>query len=116
MIILEEYEALIRKGKIGVPEVTNLIIENSLEGTLPVVEDFCKVTSSGRSQNVSYDDFVSSGEIIDWSYERRNFYKKAKENEDGELEVRINHSSFIRWNGNNFELVVLYDLLNEMDL
>lgn len=43
-------------------------------------------------------------------------YSKAKENEDGELEVRINHSSFIRWNGNNFELVVLYDLLNERDL
>jgi len=116
MINVAEYEALIRNGKRSVSEVTNLIIENALEEELPIVESFCKVISLGRSQNVTYNDFVSSGDIIDWSYERRNFYKKATENNDGELEVKIYHSKFIHWNGTNFEQVVLFDILNERDL
>ena len=116
MRTIEQIEALVRNGRLGIAEAIDYVIENNLEENLPKIEDYCVVKSSGRSQNVNYGDFTSSGEIIDWSYERRNFYKKAKENEDGELEVKIYHSDFINWNGLNFEIINLYDTLKYSDL
>ena len=43
----------------------------------------CEVTSSGNSQNVSYGDFTSSGQIVDWS----DYYYKERQ--------RILHSDFV---------------------
>lgn len=34
---------------------------------LPRIEDECEVTNNGRSQNVSYDDYVADGQIVDFS-------------------------------------------------
>jgi len=43
-----------------------------------VEEHECEVTSSGRSQNVNFGNYTSSGEIIDWySYrfsERKKYF------------------------------------------
>ncbi len=118
-IIMKKIEALekdVDRRKISIKKAIEYIYDNDLQDNLPVVEDYCEVRSSGRSQNVSYYDFVSSGDIIDWSYQRLNFYKNAVKNEDGELEVKIYHSDFVNYNGEHFETVRLYDILLESDL
>ena len=116
MRTLSQIEKLTKAGRLEISEAVTYLHENDMQDQLPVVEDYCEVSSSGRSQNVNYGDFTSSGEIIDWHNERRNFYRNAKPNEEGELEVKIYHSNFINWNGESFETISLFDTIKESNL
>lgn len=51
---------------------------------LPRIEDECEVTSNGRSQHVSYGDFESDGQIVDFS---DNWHKSP--------ETKVFHSDFV---------------------
>jgi len=62
-------------------EVIEFLSENIEK--LPKLKDFCEVSQNGRLQNVNYGNFVSSGEILDYS----SYYGKRKQ--------RIYHSSFL---------------------
>lgn len=60
----------------------NFFLENA--DKLPVIFDECEVTSHGNSQNVSYGDFSSDGEIVDFS---SHWHKPA--------DTKIFHSDFL---------------------
>jgi len=114
---VKNLEKRVLAGKLDVSEAVEKIIVENLERFLPVSEDYAEVVSIGtHGQHCNYGDFSSTGEIIDWSYQRANFYKKAKENKDGELEVKIYHSDYIYFNGEHFEKINLYEILKETDL
>ena len=116
MRTIQQIEALVTASRLTECEAINYIIENELENQLSEIEDYCEVTSSTRGQNVNYGDFTSSGEIINWSNERRNFYRNAKLNENGELEVKIFHSDVIVFEKGHFIKVNLFDTLLESNL
>lgn len=62
---------------------------------IEVIEEHeCEVNSSGRSQNVSFLDFTSSGEIIDWSAYR---YQPRQ---------KIYHSDFVTYHENGTPIFV----------
>lgn len=84
-------------------ELTDFAIENS--DKLPVEEDECEVTSSGRSQNVNYGDYTSSGEIVDFSAH----WCDAPD-------TKVYHSDFVAMDKDGeFYLMKLYYLVGETD-
>jgi hypothetical protein len=71
---------------------------------LPQLEDECEVTSHGRSQNVSYGDYTSSGEIVDFS---ENWHKDPSH--------KVFHSDFVMEDGGIMKNMRLYYLVGETD-
>lgn len=71
---------------------------------LPRIEDECEVTSNGRGQNVSYGDYVSSGEIVDF----RNHWADAPE-------TKVFHSDFVMEEDGIIKNMNLYYLVGQTD-
>lgn len=71
---------------------------------LPRLEDECEVTNHSRSQNVSYGDFVSSGEIVD-------FLAHCADSP----ETKVFHSSFVMEEEGIMQNMNLYYLVGETD-
>lgn len=71
---------------------------------LPQIEDECEVTSNGRGQNVSYGDFVSSGQIVDFS----NHWSDSPD-------TKVFHSDFVMENEGLMKNMRLYYLVGETD-
>ena len=121
MRTIKQIEALVNAGRITEKEAISYIIDfygdesDNLE-IFPVNEEYCAVGNSGRSQNVNFGDYTCSGDIIDWSYWRENFYRIAKVNEDGVLECRIPHTYLYRFVCGEIVIMDLYDTLTENDL
>jgi len=121
MRTIEQINALVNAGKITEEEAISYVIdfygnEEDNMDKIPVQEDYCAVETSGRSQNVNYGDYTCSGDIVDWSYWRRNFYRLAEENEDGELEYKIYHTNIYMFVGGELVIMRLYDVLTECDI
>ena len=121
MRTIKQIEALVNAGRIAEKEAISYIIdfdgnEEDNMDKFPVNEEYCAVDNSGRSQNVNYGDYTCSGDIVDWSYWRENFYRICKENEDGELEFKIYHTNIYMFVGGEIVIMCLYDLLKESDL
>ena len=121
MRTVKQIEALVNAGRITEKEAISYIVdfygdESKNLKTFPVNEEYCAVDNSGRSQSVNYSDYTCSGDIVDWSYWRENFYRLAKENEDGELEYKIYHTNIYMFVGGEIVIMCLYDLLKESDL
>ena len=98
MRTVKQIEALVNAGRMTEKESISYIIdfygnEEDNMCNFPVNEEYCSVDSSGISQNVNHGDYTCSGDIVDWSYWRENFYRLAEENEDGELEYKIYHTN-----------------------
>ena len=121
MRTIKQLEALINAGRITEKEAISYIIdfygneEDNLE-IFPINEEYCAVDNSGRSQNVNFGDYTCSGDIIDWSYWRENFYRLAKVNEDGVLECKIFHTNLYTFVDGEIVIMRLYDTLKESDL
>jgi hypothetical protein len=66
-------------------ELEQLIVNflNDNVEKLPKLKDFCEVHQHNHNQHVSYGNFFSSGEIVDWT----SHYNRRKH--------RIYHSSFL---------------------
>lgn len=121
MRTIKQIEALVNAGRITEKEAIEYIVdfygnEEDNMCNFPVYEEYCAVDSSGRSQSVNYGDYTCSGEIVDWSYWRRNFYRLAKVNEDGILECKIYHTNIYMFVGGEIVIMRLYDTLKESDL
>lgn len=85
------------------PDLIDFMNENYER--LPQIEDECEINSHGRSQTVSYEDFVSSGDIMDFSAH----WHKAPE-------TKIFHSSFVKMDSEGkFTNINLYYLVGETD-
>jgi hypothetical protein len=69
-----------------IEEIQQSLMEFFFENSdkLPTLEDECEVTSNGRSQNVNYGDYTSSGEIVHFS---ENWHKSP--------ETKVFHSDFV---------------------
>lgn len=67
-------------------EVSQALMDffNENSHKLPRLEDECEVTNNGRTQHVSYGDFWSDGEIVDFS---ANWHKSP--------ETKVFHSDFV---------------------
>ena len=121
MRTINQIEALINAGRITEKEAISYIIdfygneEDNLDN-FPINEEYCAVDNSGRSQNVNYGDYTCSGDIVDWSYWRENFYRLAKANEDGVLECKIYHTNIYMLVGGGIVIMCLYDTLTETAL
>ena len=121
MRTIKQIEALINAGRITEKEAISYIIdfygneEDNLEN-FPLNEEYCAVESSGRSQNVSFGDYTCSGDIVDWSYWRENFYRLSTVNEAGVLECKIYHTNIYMFVGGEIVIMRLYDTLKEIDL
>ena len=121
MRTVKQIEALVNAGRITEKEAISYIIdfygneENNM-GNFPVNEEYCAVESHNGSQSVNYGDYTCSGDIVDWSYWRRNFYRLAEENEDGELECKIYHTNIYMFVCGEIVIMRLYDTLKESDL
>jgi len=87
-------------------EVGQTIIEffNENSEKLERIEDECEVTTSGRSQSVNYDDYSSSGEIVDFS----NNWSKSPE-------TKVYHSNFVMEQNGEMKNMNLYYLVGETD-
>ena len=121
MRTIEQINALVNAGKITEEEAISYVIdfygnEEDNMDKITVHEDYCAVDTSGRSQNVNYGDYTCSGEIVDFSWWHRNFYKEAKENESGELECKIYHTNIYTFVGGELVIMRLYDVLTEYDI
>lgn len=121
MRTIKQIEALVNAGRITEKEAIEYIVdfygnEEDNMCNFPVYEEYCAVDSSGRSQSVNYGDYTCSGEIVDWSYWRRNFYRLAEVNEDGVLECKIYHTNIYMFVGGEIVIMRLYDTLKESDL
>jgi hypothetical protein len=68
------------------------------------IEDECEVTTNGRSQHVSYGDFWSDGEIVDFS---SNWSKSPK--------TKVFHSDFVMEQCGVMKNMNLYYLVGETD-
>ena len=68
------------------------------------IEDECEVTSNGRTQHVSYGDFWSDGEIVDFS---ANWSKSP--------ETKVFHSDFVMEQDGVMKNMNLYYLVGETD-
>ena len=121
MRTIKQLEALINAGRITEKEAISYIIDfygdesDNLE-IFPINEEYCAVDNSGRSQNVNFGDYTCSGDIVDWSYWRENFYRLAKVNEDGVLECKIFHTNLYTFVDGGIVIIRLYDTLKESDL
>jgi hypothetical protein len=71
---------------------------------LPAIEDECEVSSDGRSQSVSYGDYTSSGEIVDFS---KNWHRSP--------ETKVFHTAFVMESEGIMKNVRLYYLVGETD-
>ena len=89
-----------------VEEVTTAMLEffNEKYEELPQIEDECDVTGNGSRQHVSYGNFWSSGEIVDWS---ANWHKPA--------DTKVFHSSFTMEQDGIMKNMNLYYLVGETD-
>ena len=121
MRTIKQIEALVNAGRITEKEAISYIIdfygnEEDNMGNFPVNEEHCAVGNSGGSQNVNYGDYTCSGDIVDWSYWRGNFYKEAEANEEGILECKIYHTNLYAFVGGKIVIMRLYDTLTESDL
>ena len=121
MRTIKQIEALVNAGRITEKEAIEYIVdfygnEEDNMCNFPVYEEYCAVDSSGRSQSVNYGDYTCSGEIVDFWWWRLNFYKVAKENEDGVLECKIYHTNIYMFVCGEIVIMRLYDTLKESDL
>ena len=121
MRTFEQINALVNAGRINEEEAISYVIDfygNEVDNVdnIPVKEDYCAVDTCGRSQSVSYGDYVCSGDIVDFSWWHRNFYKEAKKNENGELECKIYHTNIYTFVGGELVIMRLYDVLTECDI
>lgn len=89
-----------------IEEITSEMIDffNENSDRLPRLEDECEVTSHGNGQNVSYNDYVCTGEIV-------NFSDKWGE----APETKVFHSAFIMLEGGKMCNMNLYYLVGETD-
>ena len=121
MRTIKQIEALVNASRITEKDAISYIIDfygdesENLE-IFPLKEEYCAVDNSGRSQNVNFGDYTCSGDIVDWSYWRENFYRLAKEDEDGVLMCKIYHTNLYTFVGCEIVIMRLYDTLNESDL
>ena len=122
MRTIEQINALVNAGKINEDEAISYVIdfygnEEDNMDNIPVRDDYCAVYSSTRGQNVSYGDYVCSGDIVDWSYWHNNFYRHAIKSEyNGELEIKIYHTNIYMFVGGELVIMRLYDVLTEYDI
>lgn len=121
MRTIKQIEALVNAGRITEKEAISYIVdfygdESKNLKIFPVNEEYCAVESSNRGQNVNFGDYTCSGDIVDWSYWRENFYRICKENEDGELEFKIYHTNIYMVADGEIIIMRLYDVLKESDL
>ncbi len=84
--------------------VVDFLVQNVEK--LPALYEECEVTGFSPKQNVSWGDYSSTGEIIDWSY----YYDKERQ--------KINHSSclHIDEDGNPFKMVLWCWSKNETEI
>ncbi len=89
-----------------VEEITTSMMEFFFENSdnLEILEDECEVSSNGRGQHVSYRDFESSGEIVDFS-----------ENWHNAPETKVFHSDFVMEDNGVMKNMNLYYLVGETD-
>ena len=118
MRTINQIKSLVKANRLSEKEAIEYIIDNYGDESdnfdkIDVVEEFCQVDSSGRSQNVNYGDYTCSGDIVDWDWWHRNFYKEAKENESGELECKIYHTNIYTFIDGELSILRLYDVLSE---
>ena len=97
----EQFEAETELQEIG-QAMMDFFNENSEK--LERLEDECEVTSNGRTQHVSYGDFWSDGEIVDFS----NNWHKAPE-------TKVFHSDFVMEDNGIMKNMNLYYLVGETD-
>ena len=121
MRTVEQINALVNAGRINEEEAISYVIdfygnEEDNMDEFPVNEEYCAVDNSGRGQSVNYGDYTSCGEIVDFSWWHRNFYKEAKKNENGELECKIYHTNIYTFVGGELVIMRLYDVLTECDI
>ena len=121
MRTIKQIEALVNAGRITEEEAISYIIdfygnEEDNMSNFPVNEEYCTVESYNGNQSVNYGDYTCSGDIVDWSYWRENFYRLAKVNEAGILECRIPHTNLYSFVGGEIVIMCLYDTLKESDL
>lgn len=93
-------------GETTIEEITQAMFDffNENSELLPRIEDECEVTSNGRGQNVSYGDYVCSGEIVDF----RNHWADA-------AETKVFHSDLIMQEDGIMKNMNLYYLVGETD-
>ena len=121
MRTINQIEALVNANRISEREAIEYIVDNYGDESdnfdkFPVNEEYCAVESSNRGQNVNYCDYTCSGDILDFEWWHRNFYKEAKENEDGKLECKIYHTNIYMFADGEIIIMRLYDVLKESDL
>ena len=121
MRTIKQIEALVNAGRITEEDAISYIIdfygnEEDNMGNFPVNEEYCTVESYNGNQSVNYGDYTCSGDIVDWSYWRENFYRLSKVNKDGILECRIPHTNLYSFVGGEIVIMCLYDTLTETDL
>ena len=121
MRTIKQIEALVNAGRITEEEAISYIIdfygnEEDNMGNFPVNEEYCTVESYNGNQSVNYGDYTCSGDIVDWSYWRENFYRLSKEDEDGVLMCKIYHTNIYMFVGGEIVIMRLYDTLKESDL
>jgi hypothetical protein len=90
----------------SVQEIENALYDffNENSEKLERLEDECDVTGHGISQNVSYKDYTSSGNIVDFS-----------ENWHHSPETKVFHSDFIMEDQGVMKNMNLYYLVGETD-
>lgn len=87
-------------------EVEQAMIDffNENSDKLERIEDECEVTTNGSTQHVSYGDFWSDGEIVDFS---SNWHKSP--------ETEVFHSDFVMEQDGVMKNMNLYYLVGETD-
>ena len=87
-------------------EVNQVLLDFFSENSekLPRLEDECEVTNNGRTQHVSYGDFWSDGEIVDFS---ANWGKAP--------ETKVFHSDFVMEDEGIMKNMHLYYLVGETE-
>lgn len=116
MRTIKQIEALVNDCRMSEGEALQYIIENlgneneNLD-KFPVIEEFCEVEQAGRTQVVSFGTYSSSGEIVDWEWERQHINEGAVLKEDGNLSKRIYHTEIYQFIDGQIKIVKLYDIL-----
>jgi len=92
--------------EITVEEINRALVDffNENSEKLERLEDECEVTNNGRTQHVSYGDFWSDGEIVDFS---SNWHKAP--------ETKVFHSDFVMEDNGLMKNMNLYYLVGETD-
>lgn len=122
MRTIEQINALVNAGRINEDEAISYVIdfygnEEDNMDKITVQEDYCAVETSGRSQNVNYGDYTCSGDIVDFAWWHRNFYKEAKKIFNGDLlQCKIYHTNIYMFVGGELIIMRLYDVLTEYDI